>query len=60
MKVLFLCGADHKYGTSKMAKNIMESMKRYNNIEFIVLTQKYGLINQFCKQKKMRNILFQK
>ncbi len=55
MKILFLCGADHKYGTLKMAINIIEFMNKYNKFEFIVLTQKQGEINQFCNEKGVEN-----
>ena len=56
MKVLFLLGADQKYGTPRMGQNLIKTIKEQDpHIEYIVLTQNYGIINEFCNEANIEN-----
>lgn len=56
MKILFICGQDHKYGTPTMLRSIIDNIDT-NQIEFVVVTQKQGEINVFCNQRGIQNIV---
>lgn len=59
MKVLFIAGADQQYGTFQMSKLLLENVKKENsNIKFIVITQKYGPLNEWCKGEDIENYIF--
>lgn len=59
MKVLFIAGADQQYGTFHMSKLLLEYVKKNDNkIEYIVLTQKHGLLNEWCDCNAIENYVF--
>ena len=56
MKVLFLCGGDHKYGTPRMAISLIEQViKTRPDITFIVLTSDKGSVNDQCDELGIEN-----
>lgn len=56
MKVLLLAGADQKYGTARMTLSMVRWMRENNeDIEYVVLTQKYGKINEECDRIQIEN-----
>lgn len=52
MKVQFISGADQQYGMFNMSKLLLES------IDYIVLTQKYGPLNEWCDCNAIENYVF--
>lgn len=57
MKVLFIAGADQQYGTFQMSKLLLETVKKIDNdIQFVVVTQKYGPLNIWCQENDIENI----
>ncbi len=55
MRILFVCGGDHKYGSAKAAMRTIDLSQRHNDVEFIVLTQTYGEINEYCNKQCIEN-----
>ncbi len=56
MKVLFISGADQKYGTYHITIQLLANMTNTNeHIDFIVLTQKHGPINEWCDRNQIVN-----
>ena len=56
MKVLFISGADQQYGTFRMAMQLLEWIRKIDSsIKFIVLTQRYGSLNEWCNKHHFEN-----
>lgn len=56
MRILFLTGADQKYGTLHMALSLIQAAKDADwELEYVVVTQKKGLINELCDQMHIEN-----
>lgn len=59
MKVLFIAGADQQYGTFHMSKSLLDPVRsRKNNIEYVVFTQVYGPLNEWCEENGIENYVF--
>ena len=59
MRVLFVAGADQRYGTYQMSKLLLESVPFLNNnIEYVVITQKQGPLNEWCDDRGIENYVF--
>ena len=59
MKVLFITGADKYGGSFTMSKQLLESVKRFNNsMEYITITQEFGPLNEWCNVNDIENYVF--
>ncbi|MEQ2375255.1 glycosyltransferase family 4 protein [Pilosibacter fragilis] len=59
MKVLFITGADQQYGTYQISKSLIGSMIKFDKtVEYIVVTQRHGQLNEWCKQNNIKNYVF--
>lgn len=59
MKVLFVAGADQHYGTYQMSKYILKSVRELDNsMDYVVITQKNGPLNEWCKTCGIENYVF--
>lgn len=58
IKVLYIVGGtDDKYGASQLASKIISSIQGNYEVEYCVLTAKDGVINQFCKEVGVKNLV---
>jgi len=58
MKVLLICGGDHKYGSPRSAISFIRSITTLDpTVEYVVLTQNYGKINEFCNERGIENYI---
>ncbi len=56
MRILFFSGADQKYGTFHSSIQLLEWLHRTDSaVEFIVVTQQYGPLNNWCKENGYEN-----
>ncbi len=59
MKILFIAGADQKYGTFQISKLLLDTVRQNDNkMEYIVLTQKSGPLNEWCDANSILNYVY--
>ena len=58
MKILFISGGDYKYGAPKSMMAMIESLRKYYNIEVILLTKKRNILNEYCDEHNIENYSF--
>ena len=60
MKILFIAGHDHKYGTFQMAVKLLQYIQMIDSgIQFILITQAYGALNEWCRSNHIENYVIQ-
>lgn len=56
MKILFISGGDQQYGSFQMAVKLLEGTRKINkNVRFILITQTYGMLNDWCLAYNIEN-----
>lgn len=58
MRVLYIASGDSKYGASRSMVEMMLYMKRYYNVEPVILTRKRNPLNQMCDELGIENYSF--
>lgn len=59
IRVLLICGSDHKYGSMKAAMMMIKELYATGKVEFVVCTQDFGEVNQYCDRLGIKNIAAQ-
>lgn len=56
LRILFVAGADQKYGTYHISKSLLHEMqKTEENFVPVVITQRYGPLNEWCNENNIEN-----
>ncbi len=56
LRILFVAGADQKYGTYHISKLLLHEMqKTEENFVPVVITQRYGPLNEWCNENNIEN-----
>lgn len=55
MKTLFLLNDDDKYGAGKSSMKLIQLLKKYRDVEPIVITPKYNNNNKWCDENNVEN-----
>ena len=58
MRVLFISGADDKYGAPKALMGLIETLIKEYGIEAVVLTKKHNQVNDWCDSQGIKNYSF--